>query len=156
MNSIQNFASLTIANKGPLLVETNYWESQLAQEGCFFLSVNAGAFRLLIPRQCENALPDMTTNVSHVVISRTQYEPLPRTVVLELLFDDGSEQPYALGLSMPQLDRLAPKSDDKRRVRCALYVNRDGPKLVFETDAFFQVVPHIPWTKRINPRHFRA
>jgi hypothetical protein len=46
---------LAIPNHGPLIVASNYWQSGIAARGLLYLSVNGGAFRLLVP---ELSAPD--------------------------------------------------------------------------------------------------
>jgi hypothetical protein len=36
-------------NNGPEIVTTDYWGSPLEKRGFYHLSINAGAFRLLVP-----------------------------------------------------------------------------------------------------------
>lgn len=40
---------LELHNHGPLILGTNYWQTDQAAAGKFFCSVNAGAIRLLVP-----------------------------------------------------------------------------------------------------------
>lgn len=60
---------LFIENDGPDVIRSNYWKTELAERGLFFLSVNSRAFRLLAPRQFEAALEDMRSAHS-VIVSR--------------------------------------------------------------------------------------
>ena len=41
-------------NDGPEIVLTNYWEHEQAKAGFCFLSINAGCFRLLVPKFLKN------------------------------------------------------------------------------------------------------
>ena len=45
---------IMIGNDGPLIARTNYFETELAKNGYFYLSWNAGAARLLVP-ESQNA-----------------------------------------------------------------------------------------------------
>jgi hypothetical protein len=40
---------LQITNNGPLIVQSNFWQSEYARAGKFNLSVNAGAFQCWYP-----------------------------------------------------------------------------------------------------------
>ena len=40
---------ITVQNHGALILQSSYWESDLAQGGKVFCSVNAGAIRILLP-----------------------------------------------------------------------------------------------------------
>ncbi|MDX9788933.1 MAG: hypothetical protein RBT11_19320 [Desulfobacterales bacterium] len=51
MNLIQ------ISNDGPEILSTNYWETEHAKKGFLYMSINAGAFRLLP----QSSVPKKTT-----------------------------------------------------------------------------------------------
>lgn len=95
----------TFENQGQRLLKTNYWASEHAQAGYFFLSWNAGAARLLIPDAQKSALKDMKT-AKEVIISRGKWQGRD---ALELLFEDGTDSPYAIHLVSEQTDRLIPE-----------------------------------------------
>ena len=46
---------LKFENDGPLIVASNYWESEMAAAGKLYVSINAGCFRLLVPRRLDAA-----------------------------------------------------------------------------------------------------
>jgi hypothetical protein len=50
---------LHIDNDGPLIVVSNYWESEPAQAGYFTCRSTQGAFRLLIPQSQRGFVSDM-------------------------------------------------------------------------------------------------
>ncbi len=58
----------TIDNKGQDIVSTNYFESEHASKGKVYMSVNAGAFRLLLPDSQMQLLEEMATG-KEVIIS---------------------------------------------------------------------------------------
>jgi hypothetical protein len=41
---------LTFVNDGPLLVASDYWQSEMAAAGKLYVSINAGCFRLLVQK----------------------------------------------------------------------------------------------------------
>lgn len=51
--------AIRVTNHGPLLLSSNYWKSELAAAGKLFVSVNAGAIRILLPPQLYGDLADM-------------------------------------------------------------------------------------------------
>ncbi len=99
---------IAIENNGPLIASTNYWTSDHAQRGLFFLSWNAGAARLLVPEACLGDLSEMQTDKT-VVITRGN---LDGHDALEILFDDGTDSPFALNISTKQCDRLVPETPE--------------------------------------------
>ena len=52
---------LTIENDGPAIVASNFWTTDQARAGKFYISCNAGAFRLLLPPQTLAVVEDMRT-----------------------------------------------------------------------------------------------
>jgi hypothetical protein len=44
---------LRVDNDGPRIVGTNYLDTEWGRQGCVFVSVNAGCFRVLVPRQMD-------------------------------------------------------------------------------------------------------
>jgi hypothetical protein len=52
---------ITIGNNGADLASTNYWQTEHAQTGKFYLSGNAGTWRLLVPEAAEHMLSEMQT-----------------------------------------------------------------------------------------------
>ncbi len=98
---------IEIRNNGQELAGTNYWETPHAAAGYAFASWNAGALRLLLPPALLRDLPDMQTGkIAVVTRGRLQGHD-----ALEIMFDDGSEEPYALHVLAQQSDRLMPDSE---------------------------------------------
>jgi hypothetical protein len=118
---------LRIENDGADISTTNYWQTTLVRAGKFYLSLNAGAFRLLVPPQHQHCVQDMRT-ASMVVVSRgpltLQGQKLPDAV--ELLFDDGTEEPFSLHLSPGQIDHMPLDTDSARAWVCTVWTHRVG------------------------------
>jgi hypothetical protein len=93
---------LQINNNGPEVVETNFWNSQFSERGLFYLSANAGAFRLLVPEAQDGTLQEMHT-AKEVVITRGWHDGDRREMV-EIMFDDHTDDPFTLWLSLEQTD----------------------------------------------------
>lgn len=101
---------LTVQNNGQELVATNYWESEQAASGSMILSWNAGAARLLVPSKHENTLPEMLAAKYAIITFGKWREQFDRDA-FEILFEDHSNEPYAVFLSAEQSDRRLPKSE---------------------------------------------
>jgi hypothetical protein len=94
-----------VHNHGPLILRTNYWELDAAKAGKFLVSLNAGAFRLLVPPQQEGFVSEMAT-AKGVAVCRGPSPPLGFGDGFNLLFDDGSDDPFVLELAPAAFDRL--------------------------------------------------
>lgn len=112
---------IQIANDGPLLKSTSYWQSAYARRGAVFLSMNAGAWRILVPPAlAASALPEMRTG-KEVIFSRGPWEAMGRAEAIEVMFEDGSDTPYALHVGQEQWDRLPLDEDQGHPIRALVY-----------------------------------
>lgn len=101
---------LTIANNGPDIAETNYWDTELNRRGLFYLSGNAGALRLLVPDAYVGAVAEMKRG-RFVTIERS----IQQGNAVDVVFEDMTDSPYCLALDKTaQIDRaglLQPKDN---------------------------------------------
>lgn len=92
---------LVVQSKGKELIYTNYWESEMAHAGYFFVTANAGCLRVLVPQMHEESIEEMRTG-KRVLIEPSIYEP---RVALDFVFDDGTETPFTVSISKEMMDR---------------------------------------------------
>ena len=64
-----SYEHFEIENDGPLIVTSNYWESEIAAAGKLYLTINAGCFRLLVPQIQRATISDMRPGAKHIVVS---------------------------------------------------------------------------------------
>lgn len=141
--------TLSIKNNGPDIEETNYFESEYAKRGIFYVSVNAGAFRLLVPPQYESAIPEFLT-AREVVVSRGPWPENRRADAIEILFDDHTDSPYALHFGTEQIDRLPPKEDSGRDWQFSAWTRRkNGVHCEYRARCHYRTVPRIPYMKSL-------
>jgi hypothetical protein len=100
---------LVIENQGQTIARTNYWDSEGARHGVLYLSWNAGAGRLLVPDNQTHILRELK-GASEVIVSRGTWREQGNRDALELLWEDGSDSPFAIQLLAVQTDRLIPES----------------------------------------------
>lgn len=115
----------TISNDGPRITDTNYWQSEHAARGFFYLSINAGAFRLLVPPTQAAILRELES-ATDVVVSRGPWPAEQRHDAFEIVFDDGSPSPFAIHLLTTQVDRLPRDADTGSRWICSVWTECDG------------------------------
>ena len=77
--------ALVIENNGSEILSSNFWDSETSN---FFLSVNAGAARLLIPDSRIDEIGKMVTG-KQVILSRGPCWPQADKDAIEIMFDDG-------------------------------------------------------------------
>lgn len=99
---------IEIHNNGPAISGTNYWDTEHA--GYFYLSWNAGAARLLVPDTRVGEIAEMRTG-EYVILSYGPWTDQGSRPAWELLWEDGSDSPYAIHLVEEQTDRRPPVED---------------------------------------------
>lgn len=107
-------------NNKQQLVSTNYWDSEHAARGYYYLSWNAGAARLLVPASQKAAIKEMKT-AKYVIISHGIWNDRE---ALELLFEDGSDDPYVIHLVTEQTDRIIPDTDQGESFTVAIWTKQ--------------------------------
>lgn len=133
-------SSITIANKGQMIAHTNYWDSEQAKEGFYYLSWNAGAARLLVPDAVKSSIREMKTG-KYVIISRGPWKEHDDIDALELMFEDDSDSPFTLILAAGQTDRMLPETDQGGGFYLIVFT-RGGEKL--RLPAKYRKVAAIP------------
>lgn len=101
---------LVVQNHGPLITACNYWTLPAAEAGKVYISINAGAFRVLLPRDAEPSLPDMLA-ARECLVTRAPWPAMRLADAFEFLFDDRTRDPFAFHTSPEALDRLPPDED---------------------------------------------
>jgi hypothetical protein len=133
---------IKIENDGVLIKSTDYWQTTHAKQGYFYLSINAGAFRLLIPPCMEDVIPQMQTGKT-IVISHGKYQG--EKDAFEILFDDHSDSPFSVMVDALQADRKPELIDDKKQFQFLAY-SESGIEI--DTKCYFRFVKNIPCLKK--------
>ena len=122
-----NNLMFSIVNDGAEIYYTTFWETFLAKEGLIYLSINAGAMRLLVPEAQEDILTDIG-GVEYFIATYGKMEGLDGRLhdAVELLFEDNSDTPYVLHLGMNQTDR-SPGNADYGRIDVPITLWTKGP-----------------------------
>lgn len=145
---------IEIHSHGPLILSSNYWGSRYDSAGILYLSCNAGAFRLLLPSGWDEAVKEMQTGRA-VVVSRGPWsqDPGRGADTIELLFDDGTKDPYAVHIQVEQCDRLPLPEDAGKEWLCTVWTapRRGKPHKALERPAFYRSVDSIPYLKPYAP-----
>ena len=143
---------LTITNHGPLITSSNYWSHEMAARGLLYLSLNAGAFRLLVPPILRQAIAEMRPGSRHIVVSMLPVAQWQQgAYCVEWLVEDGSDAPWSCHLSPGQIDRAPGPEDVGRAWVGSVWDNKKGrPHKCLERPAYFQIVPHLIWLRKID------
>jgi len=140
-------ALIETTNRGPLVVASTYWGSEVERAGKFFASCHAGCVRLLVPAARRAAIPAMCA-ARDVVLSRGPWPAAGLAEAVELLFDDGSDAPLCLYLSPESFDRLPAAPPPGRGWTLSAWDDEEGrPLQVLERPCHWWRVPRLPWLK---------
>lgn len=137
-------ATLHVENDGQLIVATNYWRSDLARLGACYLSLNAGAFRLLLPDEEQHILAEVES-AYEVVVSRGPWPEGGKADALELLFEEGSSHPFAIHMGVEQVDRMPLDSDADQQWIFTVWIDSEGePLMALSLPCWYRRVQRLP------------
>lgn len=112
---------IKIENNGSQLTYTNYWQTEHAKKGLFYVSINAGCMRLLVPESQYGTILEIKTGKS-ILIERGKWKDQYNRDALVITFDDRSKTPYCIFVLTEQCDRLI--SEKKCTLDFAVYTQR--------------------------------
>jgi hypothetical protein len=139
---------IEIINHGQLITSTNYWELAMEAAGKFYISCNAGAIRVLVPRVHRRIIEDMRT-AKYCVVSRGPWPDRRLAEAVEILWDDLSDQSFALHVSPESFDFLPAAPAAGQEWICSAWVVKKGrPHKAVERLCHWRRVPRIPWLTR--------
>lgn len=139
---------IVVENDGPELLSTNYFETEYARKGYVYLSINAGCFRLLMRTGTGIPLDEIKTG-EVVIVTRGTWPETGRVDALELLFDDHSDNPFAMHIVPEQVDRMPLDADRDRKgqaPRWTFAVYTENGK-VYEAPARYRKAKRLPCMK---------
>lgn len=140
---------LTIKNQGPLILSSNYWGSAVDRAATLYLSCNSGAFRLLLPSGWEQEVDGMRSGKT-AIISRGAWQGTSKEAI-EILLDNGSDEPYSIHLGLEQVDRPPTPENVEQDWLFAVWTGLRGkPRKALERPARYRIVETIPWLKPLE------
>lgn len=134
-------------NHGPLIVSSTFWGSEYEQAGKLFVSVNAGAIRVMVPAGLREAINEWR-GAKYAILSRGPWPAQGLQEAVEILWEDGSDNPYALHLSPESFDLLPAEPPTGRDwIISAWDLKKGKPHKALERACHWRRVPKIPWLK---------
>ena len=139
---------ICIRNNGIEIEETNFWDSILARKGYCYVSINASALRLLVPPVHEMQIEEMKTG-KKIIVSRGPWPRMGQTDAFEILFDDGSENPFSLHFGTESFDRLPPRKEIPHQLTLSIWIQSLGgkPQCVWSHHCHYREVARLPCLK---------
>jgi hypothetical protein len=107
---------IRLDNAGSTLLSTSYWATAHAQRGLLYLSINAGALRLLVPAAIRSDLEAGCPPVG------TPCEVSQGRDRIEIAWLDDPARPWAIEIDARQCDRRLPDADSGRVLPLLWYV----------------------------------
>jgi hypothetical protein len=120
-------SQLVIHNDGADILATNYWSTPYGRTGKILVSVNARAFRVLIPAAHAGLVAGMRA-ARGVAVSRGPCPAVRLADAFELLWDDGTARPVALHLSVGSFAGVIPARGDMGRTDLVCSGWIEGPE----------------------------
>jgi hypothetical protein len=134
-------------NHGPLILSSTYWGSELERAGKLFVSVNGGAIRILMPASARSMIEDMRGS-QYAVLSRGPWPAMKLPEAVEIMFEDGSDNPFALHLSPESFGLLPAEPPQGREWIVSIWDLKKGrPHKSLERICHWRRVPEIPYLK---------
>lgn len=136
---------ITTHNHGPLIVSSTYWGSEVERRGLIWISINAGAIRVLVPRTHRNLISEIR-GCTYVVCSRGPWPATGKADAMELLFDDGTQEPVSLHVGPESVDVFPGEPEPGRQWICTVWDLKKGrPHKAVERPCYWRRVPQLPW-----------
>lgn len=137
--------AIRVRLEGEDLVESDYWNSVLAARGVLYLVVHQSGVVLLVPRAHQCALTEMRTG-REVIVTRGPWPEQGQKDAVELLWEDGTDAPFAVHLSAPQCRELGTLGWDGPALACRVYTGGPAgePRLAGEWAARFRTARALP------------
>lgn len=138
-------------NHGPLILASSFWGSEIEKAGKLFASVNAGAIRLLVPAAMR---PDVEIwrEARHAVLSRGPWLEHQLAEGVEILWEDCSDNPYAIYLTPASFDMLPAEPPVGQEWIVSVWdLKKNRPHKCLERVCHWRRVPRVPWLKPWEP-----
>ena len=142
--------TIETANHGPLILSSTYWGSAIEELGKLWISTNAGAIRVLVPRSMRRVIEDMRA-AKYVICSRGPWPEQRRADAMELLFEDGTDSPFSLHVGPESVDLFPGEPEAGKQWVCSVWdCKKNKPHKATERKCFWRRVSSLPWLKPLE------
>jgi len=143
-------STIVTDNRGKLIVSSTYWGSEYEKAGKVFVSVNAGAIRVMVPTTMHKAVDDWRA-AKYAILSRGPWPEQSLPEAVEILWEDGSDNPYALHLPRESFDHLPSEPPAGRDWLITVWQLKEGkPHKALERTCYWRRVERLPWLKPLK------
>ena len=143
---------ITVTNAGPDVLSSSYWGSEYDHAGKLYASCNGGAVRLLLPRALRAMPAQELVAARHAVLSRGPWPEAGLAEAVEIMWEDGTDSPYAMHLSVESFDVLPAEPDWSRDwIVTTWYPGAGGePEKRSEHRCYWRRSPRLPDLRRFT------
>jgi hypothetical protein len=136
---------ILVRNDNHKIAETNYWDSEKAKKGFYYMSLNAGYYRLLVPEGNDSFIKEIST-ANEVVISRGPAQQMnpPRPDAFEIMFEDGSDCPYSITSTPDCWESYPGKENEGWFGKFAVYCKSSKDPVIEFTRVYYRRVKSLP------------
>jgi hypothetical protein len=121
-------------------LETTYFDTDMCRKGFYYLVHNNGKYFLLLPKWNERVINEMETGKT-VIITRGSHEGIKDS--FEIVFDDGSENPYSVLLRDEQFTRITPLKEGWNGTLYVYSGDIDECRLIFNY-VYYRITDNLP------------
>lgn len=127
---------LQLLNKGPLICQTNYWQSELAKRQFFLVSLHRETVRILLPPYFYGHVESMFPATETLIYF--YYNEERKKQMAKIVFNDNSDNPYWLHGYLNQFDRLPSKHEYNAPFDLTIWIEENSiPKNVLSGTCHF-------------------
>jgi hypothetical protein len=136
-----NLLPITIRiGKSGFPVDTTYFDTEMCSKGFYYLVHSNYKYFLLLPKWNDRVIREMETGKS-VVITRGNYKG--KDDCFEVMFDDGSDNPYMIMLEDEQFTRISPLQEGWNGLFYVYSGDLDEYKLYF-SQVYYRIADNLP------------
>ena len=121
-------------------LETTYFDTDMCKKGFYYLVHSNDKYFLLLPKWNERVINEMQTG-NHVVITRGSHEGHKDS--FEIVFDDNSENPYAVLLRDEQFTRITPLKEGWNGTLYVYSGDIDECRFIFY-NVYYRITDNLP------------
>jgi len=140
MNNITSLPLMIRTGISGFPLETTYFDTEMCAKGFYHLVHNNGKYFLFLPKWKEKVLQEMQTG-KQVIITRGSHEGIKDS--FEIVFDDNSENPYAILLRDEQFTRLSPLKEGWNGTLYVYSGDIDECRLLFSF-VYYRITDNLP------------
>lgn len=153
LGKFNNNTFIVTENNGQLITSCTYWGCEREIKGGFYVTLNAGAVRLICPRSQESTITEMQT--AREVIMTKGLAPLLKKPIddvapqgIEIMFEDNTSYPFAMWLNLNQFESLPSEKNILGKLVFTVWKQSGiSPQMVLKCPCYYRTASSLPCLK---------